>query len=309
MPLSPFSRVPFVLVASVAISFAPTLARAADPQCAPAYENAQLLRQRGKLESARAAALVCARPSCPEVARKDCSAWLEQMQREIPSVTVIARDVTTGEDATTARVLVDGIVRPEASAGRALELDPGLHVFRVESSGAEPVEQSVTVFQGERDRILRFALKRTGSPSAASTAAQPVAPQPIAIVHTMPPSPGSATPASADDGRGRTYLPAVLVGSASALSLGASAWIGLTARHDLTGLRTSCAPACGDGDVDPLRRRLLISDVTLGVGIIGAAVAVYLFARPPESSSGGTATRVDVSPTRGGGAFAVRGTF
>ena len=55
-------------------------AHAADPKCMTSYENAQLLRQRGKLVDARDAAMVCARATCPDVARKDCTQWIAEFE-------------------------------------------------------------------------------------------------------------------------------------------------------------------------------------------------------------------------------------
>jgi hypothetical protein len=251
-------------------------ARAADTppaQCESAYEGVQLLRQRGKLGAAREQAALCARDVCPEVARRDCARWSEELGREIPTVVVVARD-EMDRDVPALGLLVDGAPRSELATGRAFELDPGAHVFRLERAGAPAVEQSFTVYQGERDRLLRITVPTGASvapprPSlpARGTVAPPSSPGPYGM--TAPP------PAHVRDGG--SSVPAVVVGGISIAILATSAYLGLTGRQDLSNLRASCAPYCTDDQVNPVRTRLTASDWALGVGLVGAAAAVSLF--------------------------------
>jgi hypothetical protein len=272
-------------------------AEGATAQCASAYENAQLVRQRGKLLAAREQASICAREQCPEVARKDCARWAEELGREIPSVVVVVRD-DADRDVYVQRLLVDGVARVEVSSGRAFELDPGAHVLRIERANAPPVERSVTVYQGERDRVLRITVT---APSGAAAAA-------------VPPSSSAAVPsaASASDSARREppsyVLPAIVTG-VSVASLAASAYLGLTGRQELSDLRTSCAPTCSDAQVDPVRTRLTLSDAALGVGLVGAALAVYLFVRTASERNLAASAHVEIAPTRDGALATVGGRF
>ena len=292
--------------------FVTSNALAADPRCMTSYENAQLLRQRGKLVDARDAALVCARPACPEVARKDCTSWVSEIETQIPTVIVIARDEATGDEGG-AHVLVDGAARSEAGSGRAFPLDPGAHVFRIERAGDEPLEQTITIVQGEHDRILRFALH--------SDPTRVVAPRNVVAPSLQPQPPQDVAPATPNASpRSVTYVPAITVGAISVVSFAASAFLGLTGRSDLSHLRTTCAPTCSDGEVDPVRAKLVASDVTLGVGIVGSVIALYLFARPPSTSVASTSlastsfasrAHVDFAPSLSGagGAMRIAGSF
>jgi hypothetical protein len=267
-----------------AIALVAPAVRAGEAECAPAYEDAQLLRRQGKLVAAREAAATCARPSCPSVARKDCEKWVEQIAREIPSVTIIARETGTGADAR-ARVIVDGAWKPDASAGRAIELDPGPHVVRVEREGDEPAEQTLTLFQGEGGRIVRVELRRVGQPSPPPREAP------------MPPPEHS-----------HTYVPAVVLGGFSLAALAASAALGLSGRSDLSGLRSSCAPNCTDEQVDPVRRKLIVSDVALGIGVLGTVATIYFIVRPPSTGTSAQ-TRLELAPSRAGGTLSLRAFF
>jgi hypothetical protein len=243
--------------------------------CTAAYEDAQLLRRSGKLIAAREAAMTCARPACPDVVRGDCASWAGEIAKLVPSIVVIAR--AAGGDAghaPGARVRVDGVERAEASSGRAFEVDPGAHVVRVERAGDLPIEESVTVFQGERDRVLRFELRPAEAP-------RPVDPAPR-----------------------RSYVPAIAVAGVAAVALGASAWLGLSGRGELSDLRATCAPSCTDAEVDPVRRKLVASDVLLGAGVVAAGLSLYLFARPPTVAARASAF-VRLVPMGGGAVFAV----
>jgi hypothetical protein len=248
-----------------------------------AYENAQLLRRNGKLIEAREAAIACSRASCPEVGRTDCAAWAGEIQREIPSVAVVAQDEYYFDEHG-ARVIVDGVERAEAASGRAFELDPGEHLFRVERPGYEPIERTIVVVQGERDRVLRFALRALAPPPA------PVTSPPAAIAPRAQP----------------TYWPAVVAAGASAATLGVAAWLGLTGRSDLSQLHGTCAPDCSDAQVDPIRRKLIASDVVLGVGLLGTALAAYLFVRPPTTTEA-PHPRVGVAFAAGSASVWIRG--
>jgi hypothetical protein len=239
-----------------------TGARAADPataRCEAAYEGVQLQRQRGKLLAARDQAAVCARDVCPEVARRDCARWADELAHDIPSVVVVARD-DAERDVPGVILLVDGVERSEAVSGRAFDLDPGAHSFRVVGSNRPPVEETFTIYQGEHDRLIRIAL--------------PAQPEP-------PPSPARPKDlyvASAPPARARgSIVPSFVVAGLSVATLAASAILGVTGRQELSGLRATCAPACTDSQVDPVRTRLTASDVTLVVGLVGSALAVSLF--------------------------------
>ena len=251
----------FLLAPSV---FAPAVQAAHGPQaqCESAYEGVQLLRQRGHLLAARDQASMCARDVCPDVARKDCARWGEELATEIPTVVVVARE-ERDRDVPGLRLFVDGAARSELASGRAFELDPGAHTFRVERANGPAVEQSFTVYQGEKDRLLRVLLPAVTAPSP-----------------TPPPLPSpvfAPTPASPPQPEGRSAVPAFVVGGLSVALLATSAYFGLTGRQELSDLRSMCAPACTDDQVNPVRTRLVLSDVALGAGLVGAAVAVTLF--------------------------------
>jgi hypothetical protein len=313
-----FVSVPLLVVPALATS-----ARGADSPstalCTSAYENAQIFRQHGKLLAARERASACARDQCPEIARHDCARWAEELAREVPSVVVVGRD-EADRDVPVQRVLVDGVPHPEVTSGRPFELDPGAHVFRLERADAPPVERAVTIYQGERDRVLRIPLPTQPPLSPAGGAATAPSSNPSPANAGSAPPPASSPPASVGAGEhasSASYALPVVVAGLSVASFVAAGYLGVTGRQQLSDLRTSCAPTCSDAQVDPVKTRLTLSDAALGVGIVGAALATYLFVRaasehssPPASSSPSLRrARIEVVPTRDGALAVIGGLF
>jgi hypothetical protein len=281
---------PLLFVASV-----PGRARGAEPQtaqCTSAYENAQILRQRGKLLAARDQVVVCAREQCPEIAQRDCLRWAEELGHEIPSVVIVVRDETDREIGAQ-RVLVDGAPRPEFTSGRAFELDPGAHVLRIERPDSPTIEQPFTVYQGERDRVVRITV-----PSRAVTAHSPT---PLPLAPAITPTIREARPEPP------SYVATAITAGFSVATFAVSAYLGLSGRQELSNLHSTCAPYCTDAEVDPVKTRLNFSDATLGVGLVGAAVTVYLFARTAILRASMPVAHLAIAQMPGGGAAALIG--
>src|SRR5258706_11127444 len=74
--------------------------------CASASETAQQLRIDGKLRAAHEQLTACSRPICPAIVKRDCDAWLSEVEAILPSIVLVARD-ETGRDLVDVRVLLD----------------------------------------------------------------------------------------------------------------------------------------------------------------------------------------------------------
>ena len=89
-----------------------------------------------------------------------------------------------------------------------------------------------------------------------------------------------------------------LAGAATASAFGIWA---LVERSD-----ASCAPFCTGAEVSPIRTKLVIADVGLGVAVAALAVGTYRYlARPPRPPS----TDVQLVAGTSGGAVLVGGQF
>src|SRR5262249_4508611 len=128
----------------------------ADVTCGDAYEQTQELRRAGKLQEARAKAAICMADACAEVIRKDCGTWADQILAAQPSVVVVVHD-TAGKETTAVTVAVDGKPWLDHLDGTAKDIDPGAHVLRFTLAGAPPLDQPVTVHEGEKARKIEVS--------------------------------------------------------------------------------------------------------------------------------------------------------
>jgi hypothetical protein len=275
----------------------PGLARGADREaCFSAAESAQKLRAQGHLVESRERLRVCSQQSCPVAVRGDCTTWLSEVDAELPSIVVQARDAA-GNDLSDVRVIVDGKTLTDHLAGLPLELDPGSHVLRFERSGAEPVQRSLIVVAGQKARVIEARMLAQGaSPGAPDVAEGPAA------------SPATATPGSSF--WSTTPLPVLVLGGVAAAGLVGTAVFWTWGRVDYASLRGSCSPACSPSSVGGVRTKLVVGDVSLGVAAVALGIGAWLelthgHAAPSDPKS---ATLV-VQPQPGGGVVGLAGGF
>jgi hypothetical protein len=254
-------------------------ARAQNKQaCVNAYEDAQYLRKDRKLRDARQRLLVCAQSECPTAVRNDCTGWLAEVDKSLPSIVFGATD-GAGKELVDVKVTMDGAEVATKLDGGAVPVDPGPHVFRFSRAGAADVEESVVVKEGEKNRIITARFKDETKPS-------PVTP---------------VTPAPEAGGRSLA-LPIILTGVGVAGIAGAII-VGAGAKSDADDLRNTCAPRCAHSAVDDVKTKLLVSDIFLGVGVVSLGLATYFFIAggSSEQPAASAKTSVDFQPRPGGG--------
>jgi hypothetical protein len=251
--------------------------------CVSAYEDGQVLRKDGKLTRARERLLVCAQASCSPVLRKQCTAWVAEVDQQTPTVVLVARGLH-GEDVVDVHVTLDGKELTHRLDGRALPLDPGPHAFRFEIDGATARDETVVVNQGEHERRVVADFHVDTPPPPSSPGATHPAPTPVAVP---------------------------LLGGLAAAGLGTFAlfgWMGMSAKDDLDARQ--CKPACPQTDVDAVKRKFLVADFGLGVGVasLAAATLIYLTKGEITEQSNGAVT-VGAAPVPGGAAVGLSGSF
>lgn len=267
------------LAALVALALAAPASADEKQQCVEAYKQAQMLRKKGDLTSAREHLLVCSRESCPAVVKQDCVPWLGEIQRAMASVVVLARD-PDGKALEAVTVTIDNHVVTEHLDGRPIELSPGAHALRFEAAGAPPVERSITLKDGERARAVEVELS-VPPPAKPTEAPPPVTRRPI--------------PAGV-----------FVLGTVGVLGVGAFATLGLMGMGKRSSL-DACKPSCAPSEVDVVRAEFIAADVALAVGGAALAGAVVWFLLRPEVTE--PATAVGLAPTRGGFTFGVSRAF
>lgn len=218
--------------------------------CIDAHAEAQQLVLDGKSAAAGERLAVCLRAECPAPVRTECTRLLGELNAARPRLVI---DVfANGAPAPEAGVLVDGA---KVAAGE-LAVSPGEHVVRIEAPGFAPLERRVVVQSKER-ALLRFDLSReTAKPLPPTPRPAPIAERPIPTA---------------------TWI----LGGAALVALGTAAAFGHAGRVEQVTLEAGCAPTCGPGASDAMRRDYLIADVALGVSALAFAGATWTFlARP-----------------------------
>ena len=287
------ARITFCIALSTSLAAPPLpIARAdnAKRACVAASTEGQTLRKEDKLLEAREKLRICATDPCPSIVKTHCTRWLGELEAQIPSAIVRAKDAAGG-DVLDAEVTIDG--KPSA-LGRPETVDPGEHVVTVTRTGGARVEKKFLLVDGEKGRILTVELPATGAPPATPSA--------------------TSSAAAGADGAGATgeappvhgkHLPAGawVLGGVGLVALGTSAFFAIQTSNDLTSLRQSCGHSCTDAQTSDGRTHALITDVSLGVGVatVVGAIAWAVFGRSDGSTRpGSAAATVEVRPVAGG---------
>jgi hypothetical protein len=236
----------FALVASHASAqSAPT-----KQECADAYTQAQVLRAKDKLVLAKKQVDLCNDPACPQTLRKDCTAWLVELQESVP---VLAVDVVDdrGGAVPSAHVTVDGAA---VASGQSLTLDPGSHTVAADAPNMEGASETLALAKGEKHHVT-LTLK-----AHAIMTEQPAASHPVPVV-------------------------AIVLATVGVAFVGGFIGFGIAGNSKRTDLdAVGCKPNCAQADVDSIKTDYVIADVALGVGLASLAVATVLFILGETSS-------------------------
>jgi hypothetical protein len=275
-----------------ALTFAPAALADDKAQCASAYEAAQELRTQSKLREARNNLLVCAQAVCPAFIKKDCSKWLSEVEAALPTVVLSAR--AKGQDVTDVVVKIDGDEFTDTLDGKALPVDPGPHTFTFESDEFGTKELRYVVKEGQKSQSIEIEF--TGADNRADD----------------PGGDGGAAISTADAAESKT-LAYVLLG-VGVVGVGGFAYFGLTANSEKDDLACADTATCSDDELSPIRKKYLLADISLGIGLVSLGVGTYLLLssgsksspKPVEQSA---KLRFDVAPSPRGGFASLSGSF
>lgn len=255
-----------VLAASIAAT-AQTPAPAADQKeaCLSSYESAQRLKKQGKLRATRAELAICVDAACPEFVRTECSKWANDVERDIPTITVTAKG-SAGEVIDDVRVVIDGERVADRLDGRAIPIDPGPHQIRYEH-GAAAIDARILATEGQKNQPLVADFTTPAKPEAPNAHGLPVA----------------------------TYV----LGGVAAVGLASFAAFGL-AGHGVQ----SCSPTCTQDQISSLRRDYAIADVSLLLALAAGGGALYFaLSKPAPAPAPTSGWWLTVTPQVGGAAL------
>lgn len=156
-----------VLVAALSVWVPAMAPQALADDRAPCFDAAlrgQILRDQHKLIEARTQFLLCAHPECPTGMQSDCAAWLDAVDRSMPTVVLAATD-GTGASITDVAVQMDGQPVVAGLDGTAMDVNPGMHRFRFERPDGFTAERIVQVNEGEKSVRIGVVIEAFPAPA------------------------------------------------------------------------------------------------------------------------------------------------
>lgn len=235
-------------------------------QCLEAHENAQLLRLDGKLLEAKRALARCTLEGCPNAVRADCTGWLSQVITTLPSVVLAATSERGDENRV--RVVMDGTELTRELDGKAIELDPGPHVFRFELAPYPAIEQRVVLREGEHERFVAVSFVSEKKQPTAQTSPAPAAPPAV----------------SAASGPAQRPVPWITyaLGGVTLAAMGSATTFGLIALNQRRNKLDSCAPLCSEHDKRDVERPALAADISVAIAVVAGGATIYTYWTRPE---------------------------
>jgi hypothetical protein len=274
---------------------APASADTTRESCLANHEQAQLRRIEKRLIGARSAARACAVTACPAAIRSDCSEWVAEVSKLIPTLLLVAES-GSGE-LENVRVTLDGVVLMEKLDGTAIEVEPGPHLLRFEHGTEPPIDRRIDVPEGEKSLMVRVRF-----------AGDAPLPAPVAPVQAAPaPAPPK------DTGTRPVPLLTYVFGGIAIAAAGTSAVIAANAFSERSKASDECAPNCDAERIDSIHSRFVLADVAGGIALASAGLAVVFYVTRPtvhdESRNAARASFVGLSPRRSGFELTAGGAF
>lgn len=258
-----------VVAAGLAATLATSSARADAQVCPEAALEGQSLRDAHRLVEARDHFRTCAREDCPRVVQRDCVAWLADLERNLPTIVLAAKDAS-GRDVIAVRVSMDGREVATKLDGQSLALDPGEHAFLFEQSDGTQTTVPALVNEGEKNKVI-------GAVMGALVARLPDGPTPS-------PEKGSVL-------RPLSYV----LGGTGVLAAGFGATFGLLAMSEKSRANCSSAGVCAPAPLADARRDATFATIGfVASGLLLANSVTILLVAPRD---GGKTVRL--SPALG----------
>jgi hypothetical protein len=272
-----------------------------------AIEVAKTQERLGLLVEARDTALRIQRlpatstePRAFQQARAAADRLAGDLSQRVPSIRVIVR----GPAADAVALTFDDEVIPKAAAGMPRKVNPGKHVVAAQAEGYERATAELAIQEREnRELVLVLPASKEAARKTPSVARDDRAA-----------APNFAPPADAGDRQAAPSgtSPLVYVGGAvGAAGLVAGTIFGITELGRTSKAEALCQPgndpAPCSAELDSAHRLATLSNLSFGVGALGAAVAVFALLRKPSQPSRSAAVNLQlvVQPS----AASVAGTF
>jgi hypothetical protein len=228
-----------------------------------------MLRRKGSLLAAHEKLMVCAQEGCPGPVANDCATWMGEVEASLSSVVFAVSDAA-GQDVIDTQVYANGQLISQRADGRAIAIDPGTYTFRFEAPPRAAVEETVSIRQSEKNRIVRvvFPAPASETPGQMTLPAETQAPD-------LPRSRGIPT--------GTWVLGGVALGGTAAFVT--FAVLGHGKYNDAKKCRTDARCEELDELIDTGKRDYVVANIALGVAVASATAAVIVYLVDGASAS------------------------
>lgn len=246
-------------------------------ECIAAHTTAQELADSGKLLAARKMFESCSASDCPKLIQKDCKVLGRAVEQSIPTLNLTAVD-HNGQALTDFRIELDGVAQSPDSSHQ-LALDPGEHRVKLVVSGRKAAEATIPVRSKQKNQS--------------------------AVIQLAAPDAGSSKARTAG------YVLAG-IGAVGLVSFVGFGWSGYLDQRKLDP-NSARIDDCTDLTLaDRMRRKYVIADVSLGIGLVSLGAATYLLLATRDTvgrASPGARTAMYLHGSADGGAIVVRSEF
>jgi len=282
------ARAEDVIVPSAAASAA---AAAPGAACEEAYRAAVQRRAEAKLVAALRELLSCADPGCGSELSAECSTLYSAIEQTLPSLVFVAFEAT-GAERTDVTVTVDGEIVTRQLDGKPVSIDPGQHEIVFTVPDLPPARLVFPVQAHDRFQQVRVVF----------------APEPEPVVPPREPKPVASQPQPLPALERRVPILSYVLGSVGVVALGAGVVNRVIGSQEFDELKAGCSPNCPPSDVDQVRQKYVLSNLSFGLAAaaLAGAALVYVFT-PPARGREPAAVGLAIGPH--GASAAVRARF
>jgi hypothetical protein len=225
-----------------------------------------------------------------------------------------------GAPADQVAVTIDGASMPSALLDGDRPTDPGEHEVTATAPGFTRATTRVRLADGAQQGVSLTLQVDPNARAGTATNAPPVASQAEtapAASSSLPPQPGTpgAPQAPAGESHGSSATPGIIVLSVGVAGIAVGSIFGGLALGTKSKLDGAClgkmCPSASQSDIDSLSTQAWVSNIGLGLGLVGAVVGIVMIATShgggPEKQA--TTAGAHLSPWVGPGAAGLGGTF
>lgn len=252
--------------------------------CAEDAAAGQDLRDAHHIVEALERFRACARQECPDIIRRDCTAWADDAERRTATVVLAAKD-GSGRYVSDVRVTVDGAPFASALDGAAVAMNPGRHTFHFEAPDGTAADLVSPVNEGEKgQRIVGILVARVGEPTAA--AAAPGATRPND-------APGATRPTATSPSSAPWRTVGWSVGALGVVGLGLGTVFGLMVASDKSDAHCDAAGLCDSAPLASARTHATLSTIAFvaGAALVAGGVTLVILAPSGPAQGSGMAVR------------------